>query len=146
MRVIGVSGRAIAVALSAALMAAIPLTAAAGANTLDVPAQYPTIQAAIVAAQPGDTVLVAPGTYLETIDFLGKGITVQSSGGGAGSVVTFQTHETPASVLSDLTITGGTGTVHGPFALLVGGGVYINGSSPVLRDCVITGNTVANFG
>ncbi|HVQ24148.1 MAG TPA: hypothetical protein VMV01_03180 [Planctomycetota bacterium] len=139
----------------AALTSSVWLAPTLHAGTLDVPAQYPTIQGAIVAAQPGDTVLVAPGTYFETIDFLGKGITVQSNGGaavttidggGAGSVVTFQTHETPASVLSDLTITGGAGTVHGPFALLVGGGVYVNGSSPVLLDCVITGNTVANFG
>jgi polygalacturonase len=43
---------------------------------------YPTIQSAIIAAANGDTVLVAPGTYSENIDFLGKAITVTSSGGG----------------------------------------------------------------
>src|SRR5207249_11972489 len=46
-----------------------------------VPAGQPTIQAAINAASNGDTVLVAPGTYHENINFMGKGITVTSSGG-----------------------------------------------------------------
>ena len=47
------------------------------ATTLNVPGiLYPTIQSAINAAVNGDTVLVQPGTYYETIDFLGKEITI----------------------------------------------------------------------
>ena len=46
-----------------------------------VPAEYPTIQSAIVAAAEGDTVLVSPGTYTEAIDFLGKAIVVTSTNG-----------------------------------------------------------------
>src|SRR5216117_3331126 len=46
------------------------------ANVIHVPADQPTIQAAINAAVNGDTVQVSPGTYIENINFLGKAITV----------------------------------------------------------------------
>ena len=51
------------------------------ADTILVPGDHSTIQAAIDAALDGDLVEVAPGTYLETIDFLGKPITVRSAAG-----------------------------------------------------------------
>src|SRR5687768_16244262 len=41
------------------------------AATIHVPADQPTIQAAIDASASGDTVLVAPGTYYEDINFFG---------------------------------------------------------------------------
>ena len=47
------------------LLAALALPARAA--TLNVPSQYPTIQSGINAANTGDTVLVAPGTYTLTI-------------------------------------------------------------------------------
>ena len=39
-------------------------------NIINVPADYPTIQAAINASVNGDTVKVAPGVYSENINFL----------------------------------------------------------------------------
>src|SRR5689334_21325474 len=56
-------------------------------NMLNVPAVYPTIQSAINAANSGDTVLVAPGTYVENINFNGKAITVTSSAGASSTII-----------------------------------------------------------
>jgi hypothetical protein len=49
------------------------------AETLSVPKQHETIQAAIDASEPGDTVLVTAGSYTERIRFK-PGITVRSQG------------------------------------------------------------------
>lgn len=109
--------------------------------TLNVPADYPSIQSAIDVAASGDTVLVAAGTYLERLDFLGKSIEVVSVSGpqatfidaaGSGSVVTFQRGEPRAAVLSGFTITNGNS--------FDGAGVRIWNSSPTLDGNVITGN------
>lgn len=60
---------------------------AAFSATINVPADQPTIQAGIDAAVNGDTVLVAPGMYTEALDFLGKDISVISSGGPEATVI-----------------------------------------------------------
>jgi hypothetical protein len=116
-------------------------TTALAQNTIHVPADQPTIQAAINAAAPGDTVLVAPGTYDE-INFNGKAITVTSSDGPAvtiienvdsfDSVVTFNHHETLGAVLNGFTVRNGHA--------LNGGGIEINGASPTITNNIITAN------
>jgi hypothetical protein len=114
------------------------------ADVINVPADQPAIQAAIAAAAGGDTVLVAPGTYVENLNFLGKAITVTSSqgplvtvidGNQSGSVVTFNSGEGPSSSLNGFTIRNGK--AGGP--ALRGGGIRIENASPT-----ITGNIIAN--
>jgi hypothetical protein len=128
-------------------------------TTIHVPAAQPTIQAGIDAAQDGDTVLVAPGLYVETIDFLGKAIVVESErgadattidGNGMGSVVTMASGESEGTVLRGFTITGGTGTLYGfSNPKVVGGGVFTAntvGPGPLIADCVIADNETSDGG
>jgi hypothetical protein len=109
------------------------------AATLNVgPGQpYTTIQSAIIAAQNGDTVLVAPGTYYENIDFLGKAITVTSSAGPAATIINgspgyvtvqFYKGEGRNSILSGMTITGASSE-----------GIYAS-SSPTILNNIVTYN------
>lgn len=117
------------------------------ATTLHVPSQYSTIQAAINAARPGDTVLVADGTYTgdgnRNIDFLGKAITVRSENGNPETCIIdcensargfyFHSGEGSGSVLEGMTITNGADSY---------GGILCASSSPTLTNCILSGNSV----
>ena len=129
------------------------LLPSASASTIGVPADQPTIQAAIDAARNGDVILVSPGTYPEQINFSGKAIAVESAsgskntvidGGGEGSVVTFSSGETSAAVLRGFTIQNGTGTVS--FGNTEGGGIEISGSSPTILENLVTNNEACDGG
>ena len=112
-------------------------------SVLLVPQAYPTIQAAIDAAAAGDTVRVGPGTYNERINFLGKTIVVESTGGaaatviqpngGVGAIVIMSLTGTQSPVLRGFTVRGGVSD-------LWAGGIYIAGGSPLVEDNVVTGN------
>lgn len=108
---------------------------------------YTTIQSGINAAQNGDTVLVAPGTYAENIDFKGKAITVTSSGGAAvttidgaqkAPAVIFNKGESRTAVLSGFSIQHG-GVLNLPYSTN-SGGIYLQNSSPTIRNNVLTQN------
>ena len=132
---------------------------------LAVPAKYPSIQAAIDSAVPGDTVFVAPGHYYENIRFKGKGIVVASqflrtrnaadidrtiidgsrpSHPDTGTVVRFVNQEDSSAVLEGFTITGGTGTIWLDAKDLAyfreGGGILCELASPTIRHNYIVNN------
>jgi hypothetical protein len=115
--------------------------------TIHVPADQPTIQAAIDAASNGDTVLVSSGTYKENIDFHGKQITVASQsgpavtiidGGNLNTVVNFDTSEGPTSQLRGFTIRNGSASF--------GAGINILGASPTIVGNYFVSNSEGSGG
>jgi uncharacterized protein (TIGR02145 family) len=141
---------------------------ATGGSTIHVPGDQSTIQAGIDIAQPGDTVLVAPGTYFENINFNGKNIVVAShyvlekdlsfialtiiNGSEAeypdtASCVRIVSGEDSTAVIQGFTICQGTGThwVDPQFPTYTwhsGGGIFIFQSSPSIKNNHILNNHV----
>ena len=131
------------------------------AETISVPDSYSTIQAAINASSDFDTVLVSAGFYQENIDFNGKNIVVTSTyildqdstiisstiidGGQDGSVVIFENNENENAVIEGFTIQNGNGYFADPDEngtfYTYGGGIYCKGSSPIIKDLIITNNS-----
>ncbi|MBL7032736.1 MAG: DUF1565 domain-containing protein [Candidatus Delongbacteria bacterium] len=107
----------------------------------------------------GDTVVVAPGSYVENIDYHGRNIFLTSlyylegdesyieqtviDGGQNGSVITFIEGEERSAVLNGFTITNGSGRLSGGYT--TGGGIFIDESSPSLTNCLVTGNNCAGI-
>ena len=143
----------------AGMVALCAMAVTGSAAVRKVPSQYPRIQLAIDASENGDTVLVAPGVYYETINFGGRDIVVTSTdpndpkivgysiinADGDGTVVTFENGETQAAVLTGFTITGGFGTldnemVGSTYPLFWGAGIYCKNSSPTITRNIIVNN------
>ena len=120
----------------------------------NVPADFATIQDAINGSEDKDTILVAPGTYTENIDYSGKNIVIASygllygnenvfmnqtiiDGGGNGSVVTLNSGEDSSAVLFGFTILNGNAEF--------GGGIMIEYSEPRFEYLLIK-NNIADYG
>jgi len=121
-------------------------------ETIYVPDDYVTIQAAIDASNNGDLIVIYNGFYPEyNINTGGKAIAIVGSNirnngndevvidaQGQGSVFVFDSGETTSTNLATLVITGGSATR--------GGGIYCNDSSPGIYDCTIRNNAASLYG
>lgn len=108
------------------------------ASVLSVPAQYPTIQAGLNAAQAGDTVLVASGTYIENIVWPCTGsirLIADSGpestiidGNHAASVIRIETVQDSTAVISGFSISNGEAPYGGGILLAAGSCPRISGN------------------
>jgi hypothetical protein len=134
---------AFAVSLAAVVLQA--AVALHGQTVHHVPKNYATIQAAIDATQPKDTVLVAPGHYVENIKMADRGITVLSSHGPLCTTIdgNFVLHQ---PVVRCTSWSNPVSDVIEGFTIVNGcdGGIYCNGST-LIRNNIITGNVSAQY-
>ena len=115
--------------------------------TYNVPGDFENVQDAIDAAPAGTTIILAPGTYNETIDTAGKAIHLLSSGGPdvtiidvtglKASAITIANGEGPDTIIEGITFTGGNAQY--------GGGMYVSGADPTVINCHFLNNT-ATYG
>ncbi len=121
------------------------------ADDLLVPSQYATIQEAVDAAEPGDVVHVAAGTYDELVHLRGKAITVRGESKSTTRVRHLEGNSRaqddstifdctgvpePGAVIEGLALRGGRGTWVSQFSFC-GGGVLAIDAAVTVRDCYI---------
>jgi hypothetical protein len=133
-----------------------PLVVSAGAATVTVPGNYPTIQSAINAVlsgsiPDGSTINVQSGSWPEALSIgnTAKSFTVRGVSGAGATFV-----DAAGKGAAALTVFRATGQIvfigltfrHGAPATAAGGGFVIQESSPSFFNCVFELNTSANGG
>ena len=119
------------------------------ATVITVPGDQPTIQQGLNAAQEGDTVLVAPGTYYEVVFWPAtNGIKLLSEAGAESSTIDGSNLSSviyfpglggidTTTVLRGFRITNGGNVSYG-------GGIYMTQSSPIIEECLVNSNNAGS--
>lgn len=123
---------------------------------------FPTIQAALDAALPGDTIELTDGLFTgdgnRDLDFGGKALTLRGQSGNADLCVLhcqasssdthrgfhFHSGEGPETEIADLTVWSGFGH-YDEFTISRAGGAYCENTSPTMRRCAFV-ECRADFG
>ena len=108
------------------------------ASIIHVPGDQPSIQAGLAAAAPGDSVLVAAGTYFERL-YMPSLVTLCSEAGAAATIIDGQSvgavvrcHGAAQFVIDGFTLRNGDHEG--------GGGVDVRNGNGTIRNCMITAN------
>ncbi len=106
-----------------------------------VPEEYATIQGAVDAAQTGDVIQVAPGTYHENIQIVARDVTLQSTDADDPNVTARTIIEgNGVDPVVKLQSTAGQCTLAGLTIRRGGTGLWCSGGQPVIRSCRIVEN------
>jgi predicted outer membrane repeat protein len=132
------------------LLLIVPFVAAAATIRVDAGGggDHTTLAGALGAACPGDTILVAPGTYTgpgnRDIDLPHGDLSILSEAGAAATVIDCQSAARALAIrkhgttLRGFTFTGGSAEE--------GGAIWIGASSPTIADCRFVGNAAEKGG
>ena len=97
------------------------------------------IQTQIDAAVDGDTILVAPGVYIGTINITGKNITVASEQGPLVTVIDGNRLDSVVTINSNSSALEGF-TIQNGSAFSGGGGINIGGSAATIQNNIVANN------
>jgi parallel beta-helix repeat protein/predicted outer membrane repeat protein len=128
------------------IVATLVLAGTSFAATINVPADYTTIQEAIDAASDGDEIRVAPGTYTgagnQVVDMLGKAVWLHSSDGPEATIISgmdkrrgirCENAEQNNTIIEGFTISDCQSSC-------CGAGISCYPGSPTIKNCIIIEN------
>ena len=140
--------------LPAAGLASLIISGTAMAGVVDVPTMAPTIQIAVNIAADGDEILIAPGTYFESVDLGSKNLTLRGAGAPGSAVISsFGLSASALKILGGQTTDtrienlAFTSTLFGSFTAADdrGGAIWLNNSDATIVGCTFDG-CYARFG
>lgn len=131
--------------IGATALGSLLVSGIASAATFNVPLDYSTIQAAVTAADPGDTITVDAGTYMENV-VVDRALTLQGAGASSTFVDAGNTGAAFQILANDVTIdgftvqNGGSGLNSGiwmgdPMNVTISHNTFTNNMFGIWADC-----------